>query len=129
MTIEDVAEAPSQTGAEKSGNLGLMDLAAELSLPETEELASEEESLEVSEEVDESGEAPELDESETESEEDDDVLSQGEQEEEPESEEEEPENRGVQKLLKQVSKLTARAKGAEEERDDLKERLGERSNH
>ena len=127
MAEVETADAPSQTGVEKSGNLGVLDLAAQLSsTEETEELASEEESEEVSEAIDESEEAPESDESEIEEEEDGDVLSQGEQEEELESEEESEESepsKGVQKLLKQVTKLTARAKGAEEERDDLKERL------
>ena len=136
MAEEVMAEAPSQiSGAEKSGNLGVLDLAAQLSQGgEAEELASEEQSEEVSETVDELEGVPESDESETETEEDGDVLSQGEQEEELESEEEAEEEseeeseegqppKGVQKLLKQVTKLTARAKGAEEERDELKERL------
>ena len=114
MTDESVAEVPGQTTGTEEADTGVMtveDLAATF----VERVESEGENNAAESEAE--GETPEAD-AEEESEVADVLsksISEDEEEEESEPEEEAAEEpKGVGKLLKQVNKLTARAKGSEE---------------
>lgn len=106
-------EAPVETGAENTNaDLSLNELASSF-MERVETKAEEETEPEATEEVTESEVA------ETEEEDDGSDLSQSDEEDEDEdAEDDQP--KSVQKLLKQVSRLTARSKGAEEEVAELK---------
>ena len=99
------ATEPTQTEVENQTQPDL----AQLFEPQAEETEAESTDLEATEEVEEEYEETE---EVPESEEEEDVLSQSEEETE---EEVKPLDKGKQKMLRQISKLTARAKNAEEE--------------
>ena len=121
-----ISEAPAETGAEDNqaqGPMSMEDLAASfVDQVESDQQASDDEAKAEVTESSEEAEASEEDVlSQSISEEEEDTEEETEQEDEEieeESEEEPP--KAVGKLLKQVNKLTARAKSAEENADALK---------
>jgi hypothetical protein len=125
MTDTEISEAPAQeSGADDNtnANLSIEDLAGSF-VEKVESEAEDESTTEATEDVTES-EVAEAGEDEDE----EIVLSQSSEEEDSDDEEEddEPEEnqpKSVQKLLKQVSRLTARSKGAEEEVNALKDQI------
>ena len=120
MSDESVAEVPGQTTGAEEADTGVMsveDLAATF----VERVESEGENDAAESEAE--GETPEADAEEESAgedvlsksiseDQDEEAEADGEEESEPEEEAAEP--KGVGKLLKQVNKLTARSKGAEE---------------
>ncbi len=125
MTDTEISEAPAEeSGADDNtnANLSIEDLAGSF----VEKVESEAEDESTTEATDDLTESEVVEAGEDEDEEI--VLSQSSEEEDSDEEEEddEPEEsqpKSVQKLLKQVSRLTARSKGAEEEVAALKEQI------
>jgi hypothetical protein len=121
-TITETSEAPAETtGADNNAeaNLSIESLAS--SFMEKVENEETETSTEVAEEASTEAETVEAEEEED----GEDVLSQSSDDEEDDSEEltDDVTPKGLQKALKRINQLTARAKGAEEEAAALKEQI------
>ena len=117
MSEQDLSEAPAEeSGAEETNNANLSIEELASSFVEKVESEAEESEPEAPEEEAEAGEDEESD-----------VLSQSieeDSEEEPEDESEEDDQpKGLKRALSQINRLTARAKGAEEEVAALKEQI------
>ena len=117
MSEQDLSEAPAEeSGAEETNNANLSIEELASSFVEKVESEAEESEPEAPEEEAEAGEDEESD-----------VLSQSieeDSEEEPEEEtEEDDQPKGLKRALSQINRLTARAKGAEEEVAALKEQI------
>ena len=115
MEEKQEADTPGLTGADDDGNITSGELATFFGTEPSEPT----EDVPIETEVVESEDATAgLEDSETTEESTEDVLSHSEEEaEEPEV------PKSTQKLLKQISKLTARAKGAEEKVDDMRKEV------
>ena len=123
MEEKQEADTPGLTGADDDGNITSGELATFFGTEPSEPT----EDVPIETEVVEPEDAPAgSEDSETTEESTEDVLSHSEEEagEDEADEAEEPEvPKSTQKLLKQISKLTARAKGAEEKVDDMRKEV------